>query len=131
MSEPTNKSNRPSAQKAIRAGAENAFGGSNALLWTAVKAVSGAQARAAGRMTSKPFIPSLSQSIVETTDRKAGCGRSARPVWMGGVMATWLLSISTLLLGEPETLSFDTLQRTLGRLIHNEKWETKHVAKSL
>src|SRR5438093_9310843 len=96
MSEPTNKSNRRSAQKAVRAGVENAFGGSNILLWTAVKAVSGAQARAAGRMTSKPFIPSLSQSIVETTDRKAGCGRSARPVWMGRDVTTRFLSISML-----------------------------------
>ncbi len=37
----------------------------------------------------------------------------------------------TLLLGEPETLSYDALQREFGRLIHHEEWETKHVAKSL
>lgn len=38
---------------------------------------------------------------------------------------------STLLLGEPETLSYGELQREFGRLIHNEEWETKHIAKSL
>lgn len=37
----------------------------------------------------------------------------------------------TLLLGEPETLSYDEVQRTLGRLIHEEDWETKTMAKSL
>jgi nucleoside-diphosphate-sugar epimerase len=38
---------------------------------------------------------------------------------------------STLLLGEPETLSYDELQLELGRLIHNEEWETKRIAKPL
>lgn len=38
---------------------------------------------------------------------------------------------STFLLGEPETLSYGELQREFGRLIHNEDWETKHIAKSL
>lgn len=37
----------------------------------------------------------------------------------------------TLLLGEPETLSYDDLQREFGRLIHDEEWETKHISKSL
>lgn len=36
-----------------------------------------------------------------------------------------------LLLGEPETLSYDELQHTLGRLIHNEAWETREIPKSL
>jgi nucleoside-diphosphate-sugar epimerase len=37
----------------------------------------------------------------------------------------------TLLLGEPDTLSYDEVQRTLGRLIHEEEWETKTISKSL
>lgn len=38
---------------------------------------------------------------------------------------------STFLLGEPDTLSYGELQREFGRLIHDEDWETKHIAKSL
>ena len=34
---------------------------------------------------------------------------------------------STILLGEPETLSYDELQHTFLRLIHNESWETHNV----
>lgn len=37
----------------------------------------------------------------------------------------------TLLLGEPETLSYDELQRTFGRLIHNEEWPTRKIPKAL
>ncbi len=37
----------------------------------------------------------------------------------------------TLLLGEPETLSYDELQRTLGRLLHDEEWETRQIPKAL
>lgn len=36
-----------------------------------------------------------------------------------------------LLIGEPETLSYDELQRTFGRLIHDEVWETRHISKAL
>src|SRR5581483_9568213 len=36
-----------------------------------------------------------------------------------------------LLLGEPETLSYDELQHTLGRLIQGEAWETREIPKSL
>jgi nucleoside-diphosphate-sugar epimerase len=36
-----------------------------------------------------------------------------------------------LLLGEPETLSYEELQRSLGRLIHGEEWETKQIPKAL
>ncbi len=34
---------------------------------------------------------------------------------------------SAILLGEPETLSYDELQHTFVRLIHNESWETHNV----
>jgi nucleoside-diphosphate-sugar epimerase len=37
----------------------------------------------------------------------------------------------TLLVGEPETLSYDELQRTFGRLIHGEEWETHAIPKVL
>lgn len=37
----------------------------------------------------------------------------------------------TLLLGEPETLSYEQLQRKFGRLIHDEEWETRHIPKSV
>lgn len=37
----------------------------------------------------------------------------------------------TLLLGEPEALSYDELQRTFGRLIHDEEWETRQIPKAL
>jgi nucleoside-diphosphate-sugar epimerase/uncharacterized membrane protein len=36
-----------------------------------------------------------------------------------------------LLIGEPETLSYEELQKTLGRLIHGEDWETKQIPKAL
>jgi nucleoside-diphosphate-sugar epimerase len=35
----------------------------------------------------------------------------------------------TVLVGEPETLSYDELQRTIGRLVHGEEWETRHIPK--
>lgn len=38
---------------------------------------------------------------------------------------------STLLIGEPETLSYDEVQHTLGRLIHGEPWETRQIPKAL
>jgi nucleoside-diphosphate-sugar epimerase len=36
-----------------------------------------------------------------------------------------------LLLGEPNVLSYDELQHTLGRLIHGESWETHEVPQTL
>jgi nucleoside-diphosphate-sugar epimerase len=36
-----------------------------------------------------------------------------------------------ILIGEPETLSYDELQRTLARLIHGEEWETRQIPKAL
>lgn len=36
-----------------------------------------------------------------------------------------------LLLGEPETLGYDDLQRAFGRLLHDEEWETRELSKSL
>lgn len=36
-----------------------------------------------------------------------------------------------VLIGEPETLSYEELQRQLGRLIHDEEWETTSISKSV
>lgn len=38
---------------------------------------------------------------------------------------------TTMLIGEPETLSYDELQRTFGRLIHDEEWETREIPKAM
>lgn len=38
---------------------------------------------------------------------------------------------STILLGEPETYSYATLQRELGRLIHGEEWKTTEIPKAI
>jgi nucleoside-diphosphate-sugar epimerase len=37
----------------------------------------------------------------------------------------------TILAGEPETLSYDELQHTFGRLIHDEPWTTHQIPKTL
>ena len=37
----------------------------------------------------------------------------------------------TLLLGEPEPLSYDELQHQFGRLLHNEEWETVQIPKAM
>lgn len=37
----------------------------------------------------------------------------------------------TLLVGEPETLSYDEMQRLIGRFLHSEEWETREIPKSL
>lgn len=38
---------------------------------------------------------------------------------------------SDMLVGEPETLSYDELQRTFGQLIHGEDWETRQIPKEM
>jgi nucleoside-diphosphate-sugar epimerase len=42
-----------------------------------------------------------------------------------------LPSETTLLIGEPETLSYDELQRAFARLIHGEEWETRQIPKAV
>jgi nucleoside-diphosphate-sugar epimerase len=37
----------------------------------------------------------------------------------------------TLLIGEPETLSYDELQRRIGLLIHGEEWQTRQIPKAV
>src|SRR5713226_2052844 len=86
-----------------------AFGLVGAGQWTAGKPVSGARVCAADRTISVPFVWSLSQSIVEATNRKAGCGRSARPVWMGRDVNSRFLSISFV---------YDALEFPCRRITH-------------
>lgn len=38
---------------------------------------------------------------------------------------------ATFLIGEPETLAYDEIQRSLARLIHGEEWETRSIPKAL
>ncbi len=38
--------------------------------------------------------------------------------------------VTTLLIGEPETISYAELQRAFGELIHGESWETQRMPKS-
>jgi nucleoside-diphosphate-sugar epimerase len=38
---------------------------------------------------------------------------------------------SVILLGEPEALSFDEIQRTVGKLIRNQEWKTRQIPKPL
>lgn len=42
---------------------------------------------------------------------------------------TSLPPTTTLLIGEPETMSYDELQRTIARFIHGEEWETRQIPK--
>ena len=37
----------------------------------------------------------------------------------------------TVLVGEPETLSYNEVQRLVGQLLHSEEWETREIPKSL
>ena len=38
---------------------------------------------------------------------------------------------TTMIVGEPETLSYDELQRAFGRLIYEEEWETREISKAM
>ena len=89
------KQNRRSAARLSASVRRRAvFGLTGARQWAAGKPVSGAPACAADRTNSVPFVWSLCQSIVRATNRKAGCGKTARPVWMGRDVDTRFLSIS-------------------------------------
>jgi nucleoside-diphosphate-sugar epimerase len=41
------------------------------------------------------------------------------------------VSFLPILIGEPETLSYDSLQREFAQLIHGEEWETRQIPKAL
>jgi nucleoside-diphosphate-sugar epimerase len=52
-------------------------------------------------------------------------------IWRAVARRSELPQDTTLLIGEPETLSYDHLQAAFGKLIHGEKWETTHIPKAL
>lgn len=52
-------------------------------------------------------------------------------LWLTIERRTALPPETVLLIGERETLSYDELQRSFSRLIHNEEWETRQIPKSL
>lgn len=52
-------------------------------------------------------------------------------LWLTIERRTTLAPETVLLIGENETLSYDQLQRSFGRLIHDEEWETRQIPKSL
>lgn len=76
------------------------------------------------RLTAKVFPGDISrgQSFVHLDDL-VRCFRAV-------VRRRAKLATSVILIGEPEPLTYDELQRTLGRLIHDEpEWETKSIPK--
>lgn len=52
-------------------------------------------------------------------------------LWLTAQRRAELPSDFVLLIGEDQTLSYDELQRTLGRLIHGEEWETREIPKTI
>jgi len=78
------------------------------------------------RMTSKVFPGDISrgQSFVHLDDLVTALERIVE-------RRMQLPADLTLLIGEPETLSYEELQQRLGWLIHHEAWETKQIPKSL
>jgi nucleoside-diphosphate-sugar epimerase len=52
-------------------------------------------------------------------------------IWLAVEKRRELPPETTLLIGEPETLSYDELQRTFARLIHGEEWETRQIPKPI
>ena len=39
--------------------------------------------------------------------------------------------VTTLLIGEPDTLSYDELQRAISRRLHGKEWKTYRIPKAL
>lgn len=79
------------------------------------------------RMTSRVFPGDTSrgQSMVHLDDL-------TDLIWRAVVRRKELSAQTTLVVGEPETLSYDELQHAFGRLIHGEqKWETTQIPKTV
>lgn len=78
------------------------------------------------RMTSKVFPGDTSrgQSFVHLEDVVDALERAVE-------RRKQLPAELAVLIGEPETLSYEELQQRFGWLIHHEAWETKHISKSL
>lgn len=65
-----------------------------------------------GRGQAFVHLDDLIDALVRTIERRAQ-----------------LPPVATLLIGEPDTPSYDTLQRTISRLLHGEEWETREIPK--
>lgn len=78
------------------------------------------------RLTGRVFPGDIShgQAFVHLDD-------VAEAVWLAVQRRQTLPPETVLLIGEEETLSYDELQRTFGRLIHGEEWETKVIPKAV
>jgi len=81
------------------------------------------------RITSHVFPGDAShgQSFVHLDD-------VASAIWLSIERRRQLPPSATMLVGEPETLSYDELQRTFARLLHGqgeEQWETRAIPKSV
>ncbi|MGQ0811913.1 MAG: NAD-dependent epimerase/dehydratase family protein, partial [Nitrospiraceae bacterium] len=59
-------------------------------------------------------LEDLTEAVARAVDRRAGLPQE-----------------TTLLVGEPEPLSYDELQHQFGRLIHDEEWETSQIPKAV
>jgi nucleoside-diphosphate-sugar epimerase len=78
------------------------------------------------KLTSKVFPGDIShgQAFVHRADAVAAIANTVdRRQKLGADEA--------FLIGEPDTLSCDELQRTFGRLLHDEEWETRPIPKPL
>lgn len=78
------------------------------------------------KLTSKVFPGDVSrgQAYVHLEDATEAVARAVE-------LRSQLRPQETFLIGEPETLSYDELQRSLARLIHDEEWETRAIPKAL
>jgi nucleoside-diphosphate-sugar epimerase len=67
-------------------------------------------------LTGQAFVhlEDVSEAIAQTVARRAVLPREV-----------------PLLIGEPETVRYEELQRTFGRLIHGEEWETRQIPKAV
>jgi nucleoside-diphosphate-sugar epimerase len=71
-----------------------------------------------------PGDTSRGQAFVHLDDLVEAC-------WLVVQRRAQLPPETTLLIGEPETPSYDELQRTIGELVHGEAWETREIPKAV
>lgn len=103
--------------------------------------------RIAGVYDDEGGLPALAQQIQRIYERKligrvfpGDSNRGQSAIHLEDLISLFALLIEkrnmlpeelVLLAGEPETVSYATLQYELGRLIHGEPWETREIPKSL
>ncbi|HEX7028199.1 MAG TPA: NAD(P)-dependent oxidoreductase [Gammaproteobacteria bacterium] len=103
--------------------------------------------RIAGVYDDEGGLPALAQQIQRIYERKligrvfpGDSSRGQAAIHLDDLATLFALLIEkrntlpdglVLLAGEPETVSYATLQYELGRLIHGEPWETREIPKSL